>query len=153
MVTDERWHKEKVIPGAVTWHGYTISCDRCGSQGPWTLRVQSIDTYGLDTWLICPDEHNVWHPLIYPDVALRLLAAPDVTATLDALDRGPEADWYPRIRLLDNLTVLDCAPDGVDPSRWSPFVRTAATQTPYFAEHWPDLHTVMVNGAGQNEGR
>ncbi len=56
-----------------------------------------------------------------------------------------------RVRLLGDVNVLECAPDGIDPSRWNPFVRTAEPSC--WVKHWPDLYAVMVNSTGQGGGR
>lgn len=140
------WHRETRIPRAIAWRGYTVPCGRCGSEAPWTLRVQNT-CFGLDAWLICPEGHNDWNPLIYPEIALRFLAAPDFSAMLNGLDHDPAADWYPRIRLIGDVNALECAPDGADTSRWNPFVRTAVTKTPYYAEQWPGIWAADGGGA------
>lgn len=138
------WNEEVVVPGPIAWGDYTVPCDRCGPAESWTLHVQNT-YFGLDAWLTCPNGHDVWNPVIYPDIVLKLLRAPDVTEALARMPRDLKTGWYPRIRV-DPATIPATTPEGNDiaPSQWGLFALAAATRTPYFAEKFPDLQSVLA---------
>ncbi|WP_433513807.1 hypothetical protein ACQP2T_61385 [Nonomuraea sp. CA-143628] len=62
------------VAGELVWCGYTLTCPECSSQAGWSLHVQQpLWTRGEMAWALCPLEHRLNHPLIYPEVVHLLL--------------------------------------------------------------------------------
>jgi hypothetical protein len=92
---DDHELREARLDGPIEWwSGYRVSCG-CGATGRWRLRVQQRPwTVGEQAWAVCPHDHHVNHPLIYPAMVhavLRQVAAGGSTERL--LDVVP--DWMP----------------------------------------------------------
>jgi hypothetical protein len=155
-VANESWRRDRDIPVAIAWHGYVIRCEKCGAAGPWTLHVQQPAwTSGAVAWLTCPNGHEVYHPLIYPKIGLRLIDAPDVQAELDGLDHDPDSDWVPHIwrhmtKAMRGIPDLAFDYDDSSPTAWNEYIHGAAAPA-YWREKWPDLWAADASCAGRHD--
>lgn len=137
----EAWTNEVNVPGPIVWRGYTVPCDRCGSTEPWTLVVQQRAwIIGVDAYLVCPDGHHVFNPLVTPWLGYHLDGVPDVMAELASLDQ-PGTRWVPHGRSFVTPDDLYGAQFSDMPSGWINFDRCSAIA---FKDTLPDLHAAMI---------
>jgi hypothetical protein len=140
------WQKDVLVRGPLVWSGYVIPCEEgpCPS-GQWTLQVrQDAWVEGLDATLICPNAHRSHHPLIYPELVLRLVSRPDLLKTAGC---DPEMGWVPHV-----MTVRDhpLAPHSDYPSavrrwtRWWPSRYQQAGYSAWWQKRWPDLWAIAA---------
>lgn len=125
------------VDGALSWHGYVLTCEMCGSQTGWLLHVvQERGVYGTRAWAECAQGHVMAHPLIYPAF---VTALGDWSRIPEGQRPSPEAafaDWRPHVEHARDFGAEICSTEPAvlryEPwDVWLPAVR---------ADRWPELY-------------
>lgn len=129
------------IDGALSWHGFRLSCEQCGSGHGWRLFVQQerrVD--GQRAWAQCPQGHVTCHPLIYPAFVTALVDWSNIPEETRPPVEAAFPDWRPHIEHRRDLgdEVSSDFPTIVCYEPWDELPPAAR------AERWPTLYAAYA---------